>query len=228
MGISAIDKLINIEKISLSSSLKFGDKKNYNVNISGDLIINQAYSGTVSEYNSDKIVQKSQELLNTDKPNTVFDKNIGITLSPYIGVVKSYGFSGTRIHLEFAITSNYDFNQVIKGAFVNLGKGKLHFKLFFRITEEGFRQPDLITRFPILIGKKGSIRASIEFENYEISLIEKAILDGELVLLIGEEKIVMKKFVFEVNDAMVNTLNQLQKMVDESKSPVVFDAMIKS
>lgn len=228
MGISAVDKLINIEQLSLSPSLNLGGKKNVSVNISGNLIINQAYGGTVSEYNPDLVAERSQELLSSGKPSDAIYANIKITLSPYMGIVKSPNLPGTRVHLEFTVSNSYDYPQVIKGAYVKLGDDQLHFKLFFKINENGSRQPDLTTRFPIIINSKGTARLAMEFENFEVPIIHKGTLKGELIVLTGEEKVAKWNFEFEVNEAMVNTLNQLQKIAEDNKTPVVFDAMIKS
>ncbi len=228
MGISAVDKLINIEQLSLSPSLKMGDKKSVNVNVSGNLIINQAYAGTVSEYNPDMIIERSQELLSAGKPNDTIDSNIKITISPYMGIVKSSNLPGTRVHIEFTASNSYDYPQVIKGAYVKFGEGQLHFKLFFKINENGSRQPDLTTRFPVIINSKGTARFSMEFENLEVPLIHQGTIRGELIVLTGEEKIAKSEFGFEVNEAMINTLDRLQKIAEENKAPVVFDAMIKS
>jgi len=227
MGISAVDKLINIEELSFSPSVKLGDKKNVNVRVAGNLVINQAYAGTVSEYNPDLIAEKSQELLSSGKTRDTIDANIKITLSPYMGIVKSSNLPGTRVHIEFTATNSHNYPQVIKGAYVKLGKGQLHFKLFFKINENGSRQPDLTTRFPIIINSKGTARLAMEFENLEVPLIHKGVLEGELIVLTGEEKVSKSEFEFEVNEAMVNTLNQLQKIAKDNKAPVIFDAMIK-
>lgn len=228
MGISAVDKLLNIEKLTLSPSVKLGDKKNVNVNVAGNLVINQAYAGTVSEYNPDLIAEKSQELLSMGKASDAIDTNVKITLSSYMGVVKSPNLPGTRVHIEFTATNGYDYPQVIKGAYVKLGEGQLHFKLFFKINENGSRQPDLTTRFPIIVNSKGTARLAMEFENLEVPLIHEGILKGELIILTGEEKVATEEFEFEVNEAMINTLNQLQKIAKDNKAPLVFDAMIKS
>jgi hypothetical protein len=228
MGISAVDKFINIEKLSLSPSVKLGDKKNVNVNVAGNLVINQAYAGTVSEYNPDLIAEKSQELLSSGKVGDTIDDNIKITLSPYMGVVKSSNLPGTRVHLEFTATNRYDYPLVIKGAYVKLGNGQLHFKLFFKINENGSRQPDLTTRFPIVVNSRGTARLAMEFENLEIPLIHQGTLRGELIVLTGEDKVTNEDFEFEVNEAMVNTLNRLQKISEDNKAPIIFDAMIKS
>lgn len=67
----------------------------------------------------------------------------------------------------------------------------------------------------------------MEFENLEVPLIHQGTLKGELIVLTGEEKVAKEEFEFEVNEAMVNTLNQLQKIAENNKAPVVFDAMIK-
>jgi len=228
MGISAVDKLINIERLSFSPSLKMGEKKNVNINVSGNFTINQAYAGTVSEYNPDLIEERTQELLSAGKPNDTIDANIRISLSPYLGIVKSSNLPGTRVHIEFTASNGYDYPQVVRGAYVKFGEGQLHFKLFFKINENGSRQPDLTARFPIIINSKGTARFSMEFENLEIPLIRQGKIKGELIVLTGEERIAKSEFEFEVNEAMINTLDQLQKITEENKAPVVFDAMIKS
>jgi hypothetical protein len=228
MGISAVDKLINIEKVSFNPSLKLGDKKEVNVNVSGNLVINQAYVGTASEVYPDLIAQQTQHLLGSSNTQNNIDDKIVLTISPYMGVVKSPNLPGTRVHIEFTISNKYDYPQVIKGANLKLGDGHLHFKLFFKINENGSRQPDLTTRFPIIVNSKGTTRLSMEFENLEIPLIHKGNLTGELIVLTGEEKVAQITFEYEVNIAMVNTLNKLQKIAENNKSPIVFDAMIKS
>ncbi len=228
MGISAVDKLINIEKVSFNPSLKLGDKKEVKVNVSGNLVINQAYVGTASEVYPDLVAQQTQHLLDSSGTQNNIDGKIILTISPYMGVVKSPNLPGTRVHVEFTISNKYDYPQVIKGANLKLGKGQLHFKLFFKINENGSRQPDLTTRFPIIINSKGTTRLSMEFENLEIPLIHEGNLTGELIVLTGEEKVAQITFEYEVNIAMINTLNQLQKIAEDNKSPIVFDAMIKS
>lgn len=228
MGISAVDKLINIEQISIAPSLKMGDKKNLNVNVSGNLIINQAYAGTVSANNPDMIAQKSKELLSSGTPESMTDPNIKITLSPYMGIVKSTNLPGTRVHIEFTVTNTSDSPCVIKGAYVNLADGQLHFKLFFKINENGSRQPDLTTRFPIIINSRGTARFAVEFENFDLQLVHKGNLSGNMSVLTGDDKVVEENFLFEVNDAMINTLNQLQQIAEKNNSPVIFDAMITS
>ena len=228
MGISAVDKLINIEKISLSPSLKLGDKKEVNVNVSGNLVINQAYMGTASEVYPDIVAQQTQQLQSSNNQGGNTDDNLSITISPFMGVVKSPTLPGTRIHLEFTVSSKHDYPQVIKGMNVKLGNGQVHFKLFFNVDQNGMRQPDLNTRFPIVVAARGTSRLAAEFENLETPIIHKGNLNGELVVLTGEEKVVSKMFVFEVNQAMENTLNHLQDLANKNKSPIVFDAMIKS
>ena len=89
MGISAVDKLINIEKISLNLSLKLGDKKEVNVNVSGNLVINQAYMGTASEVYPDIVAQQTQQLQSSNNQGGNTDDNLSITISPFMGVVKS-------------------------------------------------------------------------------------------------------------------------------------------
>ncbi|OGK46197.1 hypothetical protein A3B46_03255 [Candidatus Roizmanbacteria bacterium RIFCSPLOWO2_01_FULL_39_19] len=228
MGISAVDKLINIEKLSLNPSLKLGDKKEVNVNVSRDLVINQAYVGTASEVYPDLVAQQTQELLSSDGSMGNIDNKMSLTLSPFMGIVKSPTLLGTRIHLEFTITNQYGYPQVIKGVNIKLGNGPMHFKLFFNVDQGGSRLPDLNIRFPIVVNARGTTRLAIEFENAKQKLIHKGNIESKLIVLTGEEKIISKKFIFEVNEAMENTLAHLQDLANKNKSPIVFDAMIKS
>lgn len=72
---------------------------------------------------------------------------------------------------------------------LKLGDGQLHFKLFFKINENGSRQPDLTARFPIIVNSKGTARLAMEFENLEVPVIHEGTLKGELIVLTGEEKV---------------------------------------
>ncbi len=230
MGISAIDKVVNIEKASLAPSLsiKTGDKKTINLAAEGNInIINHAYLGTASPDNPDLIAQKGQSLQGRNINQNPSVTNIEIVLSPYIGIVKSPDLPGTRFHLEFTVSNNNPEPKVVKGAYVELNKGQVHFKKFFKINNQGSREPDLNTRFPIIIASYGATLLSIEFENLEKQLIELGKLEGELNVLVGNNGIVKQKFIFDVNESMINTLNLLQDASVKNNSPIVFDAMIK-
>ncbi len=88
--------------------------------------------------------------------------------------------------------------------------------------------PDPDVRFPIIITAKGAGTLSIEFENLDQRLISKGNLKGELFVLVGNSKATSRKFELEINLAMENTLNALQKVSETNKSPILFDARIKS
>jgi len=145
-----------------------------------------------------------------------------------MGIVKSPELPGIRIHLEFAVTNRHLEPRVINGTYVKLNDGLIHFKKFFRVNNDSSREPDFTTRFPIIINSKGATRLAIEFENLEQPLIEKGLLEGELFVLMGDDTYTFRKFLFEVNDAMVNTLAVLQKASSDNQKPIIFDAMIKS
>jgi hypothetical protein len=230
MGISAVDKFINLEKLSVSPSLsiKTGKKQTVNVKAGNVNIINQAYMGTTSSDNPDLIAEKGQKLIQSGSRKIFTTANMELVLSPYIGVIKSPELPGTRFHLEFAVINNNDRPKIIKGAYVKLNRGLVHFKRFFKVNGHGSREPDLTKRFPIVVASRGARELSVEFENLEQSLIKKGSLKGELYVLIGNKELAKQNFTFEVNDAMVNTLNSLQQSALKNKVPLLFDAMIKS
>lgn len=221
-----VDSLLKVEKASLAPSLKIGgDKKIFNVG--GDMVINQVYSGTVGPQNPDLLMQESQVLIESNgKIDDI--SNLELVLSPFMGVVKSPSFNGTRVQLEFTLTNSNDIPKTIKGTYLDLNRGTVHFKLFFSVDDSGFRKPDLTTRLPIVVNSRGVARVAAEFENVDHALIDKGQLEGELFVQIGDIRVVSKKFKFEVNDAMVNTLSELQKAADENNSPILFDARITS
>lgn len=226
MGVSVIDKILNIEELTPTASLKIGGKTEVKI---GNVQINQVYAGTISPENPDPIAEKAQQLISeSSKQGESPQQDAFLVLSNYLGVIKSPELLGTRVHLEFTVTNNLDRPIVIKGVLLKLNGGEVNFKKFFRIKEDASREPDFTTRFPIIINSKGAIRLSIEFENLEKPLIGKGNLKGELLVLIDRIRVATQEFVFEVNDTMINTLNLMQEQANISKSPVAFDAALQS
>lgn len=221
-----IQPSINVEKASFSPSLKLGGNKE-TINVAGDLTVNHVYGGTVSAQNPDLLVQETQEILSNTTPHNPLE-NLELVLSPFFGIVKSPSLKGTRVQLEFTLVNNNDSPKVIKGTYAEINGGTVNFKLFFSVNPDGFRVPDLTVRYPIVVNAKGVARLSVEFENIEQQLIEKGTLDCELFVLIGDINVITKKFTFEVNEAMINTLNALDQAANENNAPILFDARIKS
>ncbi|MBI4035734.1 hypothetical protein HY383_02205 [Candidatus Daviesbacteria bacterium] len=220
--------ILNLEPLNPSlGSINLGHNK-VEIKEGDSYIINNIYMATPSPQIPDTIVTGGEEIEAEKSGNVPFDDKVSITLSPFMGIVKSPELPGTRIQLEFAVTNNHGQPTVIKGSYVRLNDGIVHFKKFFKINPNSSREPDYTTRFPIILNTADSTRLTIEFENFELSLVEKGELVGELFVLIGNEKIASKKFIYEVNDAMVNTLEYFQSLALSKSSPFVFDAMIKS
>ncbi|MBI1833458.1 MAG: hypothetical protein HYR90_01405 [Candidatus Andersenbacteria bacterium] len=151
-----------------------------------------------------------------------------VTASPFIGIVKSPERPGTRVQVEFVFTNNEDNPQAIKGVYLKLNEGTVHFKKFFKVIEDGSRVPDLSTRFPIVVNSHGSARLSVEFENIEQELVKKGTVRGEVFVVLGGDNLTSGSFVLNVNEAMNNTLDYFQQFAIEKNAPVVFDAMVKN
>ena len=226
MVISVIDKVLNIEELTATANLKIGGKTEIKT---GNIQVNQVFVGTVSPNNPDLIAERVQELIsNPQVQNEDTRQDAFLVLSPYLGVIKSKELKGTRVQLEFTVTNNLERPIVLKGVLLRLNKGEVNFNKFFKVREDAGREPDFMTRFPIVLNSKGATRLSVEFENLEQPLIKKGSLKGELLVLIDRTRVATQEFIFEVNDAMVNTLNLMQQQAELSGSPVAFDAMIKS
>lgn len=226
MVISVIDKVLNIEALTATANLKIGGKTEIKT---GNIQVSQVFVGTVSTNNPDLISKRAQELIsNPQVQNEDTRQDAFLVLSPYLGVIKSKELKGTRLQLEFTVTNNLERPIVLKGVLLRLNKGEVNFNKFFKVREDAGREPDFTTRFPIVLNSKGATRLSVEFENLEQPLIEKGSLKGELLVLIDRTRVATQDFIFEVNDAMVNTLNLMQQQAELSGSPVAFDAMIKS
>ena len=227
MDINAVGKILNIEQLTPTANLKIGGKTEIKT---GDIqVVNQVFVGTVSTDNPDLIAQRAQELITSPPVQQEQKQQVAfIVLSPYLGVVKSKELPGTRIQLEFTVTNNLDRPIVLKGTLLRLNGGEVNFKKFFKVREDAGREPDFLTRFPIVVNSRGATRLSVEFENLEQPLIEKGDLKGKLLVLIDHTRVATQEFDFEVNDAMVNTLNLMQEQATASGTPVAFDAMIKS
>ncbi|MEX1997586.1 MAG: hypothetical protein WEA04_02835 [Candidatus Andersenbacteria bacterium] len=183
---------------------------------------------------NDTMVAQIQDLMRTtssDKPPVVDDsptEQSFLTLSPFMGVIKSQELPGTRIHLEFTFHNQSEAPVAIKAVYVTLGDGIVHFKKFFKINENGSRADDFTTRLPIVVARKGIARLAIEFENLEINLIHEGTVSGALNVLANDRMVVSKDFVFEVNSAMISTLASLQSESAKQGGPTFFDAMIRS
>ncbi len=230
MDVNALGAILKVEQLSVGApTLKLGGDKNNTLNVGGNLtVINHTFAGTATLDNPNVIAQQSQQIISNKGSGDSKEESIHLTLSPYLGVVKSPNLPGTRVQVEFAVTNEYDRPKVIKGSYIKLNDGILNFKLFFKVNQNGSREPDLGIRFPVIINAKGATRLSVEYENLEQPLIKKGHLKGELIVLTGDETVAIKQFEYEVNDAMVNTFNALQQAANENNAPIVFDAMIKS
>lgn len=231
--VSIVDKVLGIEQLTANANLKFGGKTEVKVEI-GQIITN-VYAGTISPTSNPDLIATTAQELKSPSPSSSpspspenDEQDAFIVLSPYLGIVKSKELPGTRVQLEFTVTNNLDRPIVLRGALLNLNNGEVNFKKFYKVRNDGSREPDFVTRFPIIINSRGSTRLGIEFENIEKPLIEKGDLNGELVVLIDQTQFTTKSFIFEVNDAMMNTLPLFQEQATSTGVPVVFDAMIKS
>jgi len=230
MDVNALGAILKVDQLSVGApSLKLGGDKNNTLNIGGNLtVINHTFAGTATPDNPNVIAEQSQQIISHKGDGDSEEEKMHLTTGPYLGIVKSPNLLGTRVQLEFVITNECDRPKVIKGSYIKLNDGILNFKLFFKVNQNGSREPDLGIRFPVIINTKGATRLSVEYENLEQPLIKKGNLKGELIVLTGDGKVVIRKLEYEVNDAMINTLNTLQQAANENNAPVVFDAMIKS
>lgn len=231
--------MIGIEGISANANLKFGGKTEVKVE-NLQVTYNNVYMGTVSpSTNPDQIASTAQDLINNRSPSVSPSPSQSpspeedyqgafIVLSPYLGIVKSKEKPGTRTQLEFTVTNNLNRPTVIKGVLLSLNSGEVSFKKFYKVRDDGNREPDFSTRFPIIINSRGIVRLGIEFENIEKNLIEKGNLPGKLIALIDQAELTSKDFVFEVNESMINILQIFQEQASTTGVPVVFDAMIRS
>jgi len=219
-----IKPTLNIEKVS--PSFKFGgDKKTQNLSVEGNFTINNTYVGTASVNNPDLIASKVEQITSGDQ-NTRQEK-VSVVVSPFMGIVKSPERPGTRLHLEFAVMNEGDIPLAINGFYVKIGEGTAHFKKFFIIKENSVRVPDFSMRFPIIVNSKGAARLPVEFENIDQELIVKGEITSQVFVLIGSGQVASKEFALDVNEAMWNTLAQLQEVATKEKAPLIFDAMLK-
>lgn len=226
MGISVVDKVLNIEELTPTANLKIGGKTEIKT---GNIQVNQVFVGTVSTNNPNLIAERVNELVSNPQAHAQEpQQDAFLVLSPYLGIVKSKELPGTRVQLEFTVTNNLERPIVLKGALLKLNNGEVNFNKFFRVKDDASREPDFTTRLPIIVNSRGATRLAIEFENLEKPLIEKGSLKGELLVLIDQTRVATQEFIFEVNEVMANTLNLIQQQAELSGSPVVFDAMIKS
>lgn len=228
MDISAlkvdVKPTLNIEKVS--PTFKFGgDKKTQNLSVEGNLTIYNTYAGTASANNPDLIASKVEQI--TSSTQSLKQEKVSVVIGSFMGIVKSPERPGTRIHLELAVTNEGDMPLTINGVNVKMGKGQVHFKKFFRVREDSVRVPDFSIRFPIIINPKEARRLSVEFENIDHELITKGETTSQVHVLIGSEQVTSKEFTLEVNEAMWNTLFQLQEVASKENAPLIFDVMLK-
>lgn len=220
-----IKPTLNIEKVSPSFKLG-GDKNTQNLSVEGNFTINNTYVGTASINNPDLIESKVEQITSGNQQQARQEK-VSVVVSPFMGIVKSPERPGTRLHLEFAVINEGDMPLAINGVYVKIGEGKAHFKKFFIIKENSVRVPDFSIRFPIIVNSKGAARLPVEFENIGQKLIVKGEIISQIFVLIGNEQVASKEFTLDVNEAMWNTLAQLQEVATKEKAPLIFDAMLK-
>ena len=222
-----VESIFKAEQVN--PTLKIGGDESKKIAVAGDFKVFNIYVGTPSAANPDLIAQKVDNLISSPNPNQkTTDNNLLVATSPFLGIVKTPESVGTRINLEFAIINKYDTPVVIKGAYVKLDKGRVHFKKFFKINADSSREPDFTTRFPIIINSRGATTLAIEFENVEQTLISKGNLIGELFVLTGEDSVTSTKFELDVNESLVKLLEDFQKKAIDSKTAYLFDAMLKN
>lgn len=220
-----IKPTLNIEKVSPSFKLG-GDKNTQNLSMQGNFTINNTYVGTASVNNPDLIESKVEQITSGNQQQIQQEK-VSVVVSPFMGIVKSPERPGTRLHFEFAVVNEGDTPLAINGVYVKIGASKAHFKKFFIIKENSVRVPDFSIRFPIIVNLKGAARLPVEFENIDQKLIVKGEIVSQVFVLIGNEQVASKKFTLDVNEAMWNTLAQLQDVATKEKAPLIFDAMLK-
>ena len=181
--------------------------------------------GTASINNPDLIASKVEQITSGKQLNN--QQNISVVISPFMGIVKSPEKPGTRLHMEFAVINEKDMPIVINGVHLKVEDGLVHFKKFFKVQENSVRIPDFSTRFPIIVNSRGATRLSVEFENIDQELLKKGELKSQLFVLIGSERVASQMFALDVNEAMWNTLNNLEEVASKENSPLIFDAMLK-
>lgn len=218
---------VAIGQLNPKLEIKTGDKIDESINMR-DLNYSQiVVLFQPSDKNPDLItseIKKLSKQKDSSKKSTI----ASITLSPYLGFVKSPELPGTRVNLEFAVTNKIEEPIVVKGVDASLNNDQLHFKSFFKINSDNSREPDFSTRLPIIINSKGSGRLSVVLENFSKWLVKEGQLQGKLRVLLGNHRIIQEKFIFRVNSEMINTLEGLAKVSSENKVAIVFDAMIES
>lgn len=216
-----------IRNLNPSLVIKGGDKIDQSVNMRDFNYSPIVILLSPGEENPDLIANEIKKL-SIKKGSPKKTDISSITLSPYLGIIKSPELPGRRVNIEFAITSRVSHPIVIKGVNASLNNEPLHFKSFFKINSDNSREPDFSTRLPIIINSMGSGRLSVVLENFSKWPIVKGRLQGKLYVLMGDKEVIYKKYFFNVDDAMINTLQGIGKVALENKIAVVFDAMIES
>lgn len=144
-----------------------------------------------------------------------------------MGIVKTIEPVKTRIHLNFLVFNNSDRPRAVKYLTLRINNGTAFFKQFFKIIEGGSRVPDPSFQFPKIINTKGVSDFEVEFENIEKVLIKKDLNKAEILVTIDDGSVISKDFTFLVDDAMENTLAQVDNIAHNLNQAQVFNITIK-
>ncbi|GEM_PF-2271524 len=220
MGFNIFEKIV--DKIQVFFSFKTGDKKSANFVARGNINIGKIVLSKDSEKSGDVIEQKARVLIKDKNEKAKIIVALGISM----GIVKALERPGTRVHLDFAVLNEEDKPTVVQGAYMKINEGVVHFKLFYNSDATGARQPNLGETFPIVVAANGVARLQIEFENIKQELIHKGDNACEIYVLTARDSLSSTKFKLVVDDAMIQTFEQLQSSADNTRIPAIFPAAI--
>ena len=214
-----------MKSLHLSVFFKGGDKRTTNLVANRDINSYTIINNNSLNSSPDSIEAKAQKLISSQNSpsNTTL-----VVVGTFLGIVKSIEKPGTRVHLDFAVINKDNSPTVLQGTYIKFNDGVVHFKKFYKSNSNGSREPDMSKWFPIVINSQGAEKLEIEFENIDLELIHKGKNDGEIFVLAESNKLSSRKFILNVDDAMLATLKDSQESADKTEIPAIFQATIQS
>ena len=155
------------------------------------------------------------------------DVDLIIALGLYVDVILTANVPKTKVHLEFSITNGHVHQSAIKFAQLKINEGIAHFNKFYKKLPDSKRRYDDMESFPLIISSNGIIKAYMEFENVEITLLKKGENKCELILITDRDRVVSKKFTFVVDASMESVFVQLNESFKNTGMAQVVPVQLK-
>jgi hypothetical protein len=153
---------------------------------------------------------------------------LSLVLPGRLGIVKAWGFHGTRVHVEFTILNNTDHLVAIRNVILLIGPGGVPdaalLKQFVDVAPDA-RVPSKQYRLPVVVGAKSGLWLCAELESP--IAVNFGSVDRECTLVVSlNSGIVSCHFTAQGNPIFETVLDQIQETATEQQGAAAFELPI--